>query len=577
MIKDFVYTRKSSEPEERQVHSIEQQLDEIKPLIDRLKLNVVDTFSEAKSAKFPGRDVFNDMVNRIRKGEATSIVVWHPNRLSRNPVDLGTILELIDKEQLVRVITPHQTFNNTPMDKFMLGFMMLQAKLENDNKGVDVKRGLGAKAKKGWLPSGAKPGYMNDKYAEKGNKTVLQDPVRFPLIRKAWDLMLTGAYTPPQILTILNNEWGYRTPKHKKIGGKPMCRSMIYKVFTDQFYYGKFEYPEKSGVWYTGNHTKMITEEEFERVQQLLGRKGRPIPKTRNFDYTGLFNCSECGAAITAEEKFQIICPNCKTKFASQNKDACPKCNIRIEEMIKPTLLHYIYYHCTKRKKKKCFQKSIQVDELEEQVDLLLSNIQISERFKDWAIKYINELNDKEVDDRNVVLGSLQGAYNDCVKRIDNLVQLKISPQNSNNELLSDDEFKSQKDTLMTEKKRLSDNLGITDERIDKWVKKAEKAFNFACYARHWFLHGDVATRKEILIGIGSNLVLHNKTVLVELEKTLHYIKEAKTEVPEISPMFEPEKEGCTTAQLEAFYSQNPTLLRAMDAVRTYFTAFTSP
>ena len=79
-------------------------------------------------------------------------------------------------------------------------------------------------------------------------------------------------------------------------------------------------------------------------------------------------------------------------------------------------------------------------------------------------------------------------------------------------------------------------------------------------------MNGDDATRKEILIGIGSNLVINNKTVLVDLEKTLHYLKDAKTEVPEISPMFEPEKEGYTTAQLEAYYSQNPTLLPRLDS-----------
>ena len=561
MDKYLVYVRKSSEAEDRQVLSNGSQIKELQLLANKLNVQTINPpLQESMSAKAPGRPVFNEMMQRLYAGEAKGIICWKLDRLARNPVDGGSIIWAI-KEKNFEIITPAQTFNQQNENSILLYIEFGMAQKFVDDLSKNVKRGLKTKAENGWLPSGSKPGYANDKYGEKGNKKVPVDELRFPLIRKAWDLMLTGVYTPTKILQTLNDEWGYRTPKHRKIGGKPMCRSMIYKVFTDPFYYGKYEYPEKSGIWYSGKHKQMITKDEFERVQQLLGRKGRPRPKTRNFDYTGLFNCGECGASITAEEKFQIICPNCRTKFASQKKDACPKCSVQIEEMIRPTLLHYIYYHCTKRKKQKCFQKSIQVGELEKQVDFLLSNIQISERFKNWAIKYINELNDKEVDDRNVVLGSLQGAYNDCVKRIDNLVQLKISPQNSNNELLSDDEFKNQKDILMTEKKRLSDKLGITDERIDKWVERAEKAFNFACYARHWFLNGDVTTRKEILIGIGSNLVINNKTVLVELEKTLHYLKDVKDEVPEISPMFEPEKEGYTTAQLEAFYSKNPTLL----------------
>lgn len=561
----FIYARKSSEAEDRQVLSIESQVNELQKLSERLKLPILEVLTESQSAKEPGRPIFNKLMQQVYSGKAKGILCWKLDRLARNPVDGGSIIWAI-KQNGIEIITPSQTFNQQNENSVLMYIEFGMAQKFIDDLSKNVKRGLATKAEKGWLPSGAKPGYMNDKFAEKGNKTIQNDPIRFSLIRKAWDLMLTGAYTPPQILRRLNNEWGYRTPKHRKIGGKPMSRSMIYKVFVDTFYYGEFEYPSGSGIFHKGKHEPMITKEEFERVQQLLGRKGRPRPKTRSFTYTGLFTCGECGASITAEEKFQIICPVCKTKFASQNKNSCPKCKTLIESMVKPTLLHYIYYHCTKRKKQKCFQKSIKVYDLEQQVDVLLSNIRISERFKDWAIKYINELNNNETKDRNTILESLQEAYNDCVQRIDNLLKFKISPQNSDGGLLSDEEFKSQKEALISEKKKLSEQLGITDERINKWVGRVEKAFNFACYARYWFLNGDPETRKEILIGIGSNLVINNKFVLVDLEKPIKYIKEAKDEVPEISPMFEPEKNGYTTAQLENFYSHNPILLPREDS-----------
>jgi len=555
------YRRKSSEQEERQALSIESQKIELERKFPDLE--IMADFEESKSAFTPDqRPKFKLMIEMIKSGKADGIITWHPDRLSRNEVEAAQITYLTRKGIIKDLKFCSYYFDNSPEGIMMLQSALSHSQYSSSKLSVDVKRGLGTKADKGWLPSGAKPGYMNDKFAEKGNKTIQKDPIRFPLIRKAWDLMLTGAYTPPQILRKLNDEWGYRTPKHRKIGGKPMSRSMIYKVFTDTFYYGEFEYPLGSGIFHEGKHEPMISREEFERVQQLLGRKGRPRPKTKSFTYTGLFTCGECGASITAEEKFQIICPICKTKFASQNKVCCPNCKTPIEKMVKPTLLHYIYYHCTKRKKKKCFQKSVKVDDLERQVDTILSSIQISERFKNWAVKYINELNDNEVKDRNTILESLQEAYNDCIKRIDNLLKFKISPQNSDGSLLSDEEFKNQKETLIAEKKTISEKLNITDERINKWTERAEKAFNLACYARYWFFNGDPETRKEILIDIGSNLVINNKFVLVDLEKPIKYIKEAKDEVPEISPMFEPEKSGYTTAQLEAYYSQNPILLR---------------
>lgn len=171
----IIYARKSSEQEERQALSIESQIAELTDIAKRLKLHVSEVLSEAKSAKDLGRPVFAELISKIQSHESRKILVWHPDRLSRNPQDSAIIVALLDSGDLLEVVTPSQTFRNNPMDKFMLGFFMMQAKFENDNKGVNVVRGLKTKAEKGWLPSGAKPGYMNDKTADKGNKTILPD------------------------------------------------------------------------------------------------------------------------------------------------------------------------------------------------------------------------------------------------------------------------------------------------------------------------------------------------------------------------------------------------------------------
>ena len=144
----------------------------------------------------------------------------------------------------------------------------------------------------------------------------------------------------------------------------------------------------------------MITLEEFDRAQTILGKKGRQRPKTREFAFTGMIRCGECNAMITAEETIN--------RFGSR----------------------YTYYHCTKRIKK-CNQRFIELRKLEKQIDVLLSQIEIPEAFKDWAIKYINELHDKEATDQLVVNKSVDEAYTDCVQEINNLVKLKISTMNT--------------------------------------------------------------------------------------------------------------------------------------------------
>ncbi len=557
--KDYIYARKSSEAEDRQVASIPDQLKAIEELCKKLKIKESPILlSESKSAKIPGREEFNKLVGAIEDGVVSRILCWNLSRLARNGRDGGVIIWAVNELGL-EIVTPSKTFTKEDIFLMYIEFGMANQFVNDLSK--NVKRGLKSKAEKGQLPSGAKAGYMNDKYAEKGNKTVLSDPERFALIRKAWDAMLTGTYTVMQILRLLNEEWGYRTPKHKRIGGKPMTRSQIYKTFTDTFYYGEFEYPERSGNWYHGKHKPMITKEEFERVQRLLGRKNRPLHRSRSFAYTGLLTCGECQAMITAEEKFQVICSSCKHKFASQNKDACPKCKIRIEEMQNPTLLHYTYYHCTKRKDPNCTQGSIRLEKLDNEFDKTLAKLQISERFKDWAIKYLNEVSDKETEENVVTLKSLQAAKVDCESRLNNLLKMKISPQNADGDMLSDDDYKKQKELLTIEKRRIEEQLEGNNYNAEKWRETAEKSFDFATHARYWFANGDMQTRREILAGLGSNLILINKTVRVDLVKNLQFIELAINEEPSISEMFEPEEKIDNTLQLESLWTKSPTLL----------------
>ena len=225
-IQYLLYARKSSESEDRQVLSIDSQIKEMSETAKRDGRELIAVRTEAQSAKAPGRSVFNQVMDEIEQGKVQGIVVWNPDRLSRNSVDTGRLIYLFDLGKLQEVVTPSQVFRNTPNDKFLLSLLCSQAKLDNDNKGINVKRGLKAKAERGIYPAPAPLGYLNDKYAERGNKTIKPDPERFNLVRKMFDLMLTGSYSPLRILKIATEEWGLRTPNSKKL-----ARSNIYYLF----------------------------------------------------------------------------------------------------------------------------------------------------------------------------------------------------------------------------------------------------------------------------------------------------------------------------------------------------------
>jgi len=564
MIRYIIYCRKSSEAEDRQVLSIESQISELKKLAEKLNLSVVDIFTESQSAKSPGRPLFNEMIKKINQGKAEGIICWKLDRLARNPLDGGQIIWMLQKA----IIKHIQTFDKGyyPEDNVLL--MSVEFGMANQyvlDLSKNVKRGLKTKAERGWYPAPAPLGYLNDKTKERGKREIVKDPDRFELVKKMWELMLTGNYTPPKIAAIANNEWGFRTPK-----GRPLLRSTIYRLFTNPFYYGWFEYPVGSGNWYKGSHEPMITQEEFDRVQILLGRKGKPRVKKHNFAFTGLIRCGECGAMITAEEKNQIICSSCKFKFSSNNRAECPKCKTSIEKMKSPTILHYVYYHCTKRINPDCTQGSIEVKELEKQIDQYLTNIHISEEFKNWAIKYLKEENEKEVFSRENIFASQRKAFDSCLKKLENLFQLKISPLNSDGSLLSDEEYAKQKAELMKEKARLEEILNDTEGRVEKWLETGEKVFNFARYARYWFKNGSSQEKAQILQALGSNLTLKDKKLLIELKTPFRAIGQVVKEVPEAKYRFEPKKSVLNEAKLREIYLQNPIVLRAMNKVRTW-------
>lgn len=477
MPKYFVYTRKSTESEDKQVLSLESQQKELDSFVEREKLEVVEYIEgESKSAKQPGRPIFDKMIKRIEKGEADGIIAWHPDRLARNSVDGGKIIYLLDTGKLKELKFPTYRFENDSQGKFMLNLIFGQSKYYVDSLSENVRRGNKTKLEKGWLPGVAPMGYLNDVK----NKTIVKDPERFRLIRKMWNMLLSGAYSVPEIHRIACDDWGFKTKKFKRTGGKEISRSMIYRLFENPFYYGLIR---RNGDTYQGAHEPMVTLAEFERVQRLLGRDERPRYEKHDFAYTGMIRCAECGCQITAS--------NHKNRFGSR----------------------YIYYHCTKRKKgAKCSQKYVRLEELERQILKILDDITISDQVKDWAIQYLREKNDSEIIDRQQIFKAQQRAYAACQKQLDELTRMRLRDQ------VNDSEYASMKKELLSELISLKEKLTDTEHRASRWFELSEKAFIFANDAKKRFETGSFNQKREIVQSLGLNFSLKDGKLHVQLE-----------------------------------------------------------
>lgn len=495
-LKYIAYARKSTESSERQVLSIESQLDRIKDTFGDIE--IIDLVTESKSAFKPyNRTAFQSVLDRVKSGEAQGIVAWHPDRLSRNEIDASSIIYLIRQGLLKDIKFCSYTFENTPEGIWMLQINLSQSQYFSAKLSKDVKRGIKKKLELGWFPGIPPLGYLNDQV----DKTIVPDPARFSLIRRMWDLMLTGSYTPPKILEIANNEWGFRTRQFSRSGGNKLAKSAIYKIFSNVFYTGVIEH---KGKYYKGAHKPMITEEEFDRVQKLLGRKGRPRPKEHDFAYTGVFRCLDCGAYYTAESKNKYIKKTGKTK-------------------------KYIYYHPTKKGTGcPCSKASwVRESKLEPQIISDIANFSIISEFRDWAIDIIERNKPLEETKENVLVKTKKTTSTDIQTQLKELRKMRIK------NLITDTEYLEDKKALEADLSKLNDS-NKEHNKEEKLENLSRETFNFAVHCLSEFTGTEDLNRKrEILLSLGSNHTLIDGKLRYESSCWLEPIKRSYPELKE--------------------------------------------
>ncbi|MCL4390233.1 recombinase family protein [Patescibacteria group bacterium] len=522
-IKYFLYARKSSESEDRQVQSIDDQINRLKELSKDLSLDIKKIYKESKSAKKPNnRPLFDEMIQRIEDGEADGILCWQINRLSRNPIDSGKLSWLLQQGTLKSIQTMDRKY--LPDDNVIL--FSVESGTANQyilDLRKNVKRGQESKLAKGWLPACAPQGYLNSKTKEKGDNDILKDPERFPLIRRMWELMLTGNYTPPQIAKIANEQWGYTTRKTKRSGGNPLSKSGIYRIFTNIFYTGVIEY---SGRQYEGKHEPIITLEEYDAVQKLLGRKGRPRPKNHAFAFTGSIRCSECGCLYTAETKQKLIKGTGKIK-------------------------EYTYYHCTRRREDyNCSQKkSIKLDDLELMIEKELEKYTILPEFLGWALEGLNKKNDTEIEERTKVYEMQHKTLVQTQKELDELTRMRYR------QLIDDETFIKDKNELTAKIAQLKSKLRETEARAERWLELSERTFSFATYARKAFITGGLELKKEILLGLGQSPKIKDGKLVIEPNEWFQPIKNDYPKLEKEYLGLEPTKLPLNKAKTEALTS----------------------
>ncbi len=470
--KFFLYARKSTDVEDKQIRSIEDQIAELRAFAKQESLNVVDVLIEKQSAKIPGRPIFGEMLRRIEDGEADGILAWHADRLARNSVDGGRIIYLLDTEKLASLKFPTLWFENTPQGKFMLNIVFGQSKYYVDSLSENTKRGLRQKVKRGEYPGPAPVGYINDSRT----KSVVVDRKKAKVIRGAFELYAEGNSRLEDISNFLAQCGIFSR------GGKRIHKTRATFILSNPFYTGLFKY---GGELHEGKYEPIIAKKIFDKVQEVLKQRGRPHHKTKYEpqEFCGLLCCGTCGMSITGE--------------------------YRVKKQKNGNTHDYIYYHCTKKNKSiKCPEPCIRQEELDKQISSLLQKFSLR---TDWAEKLLAMTeSDKEKSAQSVSAFVLESQNQ--IRAIQTKLQRLLDgylEQDIEREI-----YREQKAKLLMEKKSLDEKMARIEQKQNDWFEPMKEwikvASSLVKIARDSNLLDKKVAIKEIF---GSNLRLASRAV----------------------------------------------------------------
>ena len=289
-LKYVLYARKSTDDPERQAKSIPDQIYECRLLQTRLGLNVAKVLTEKKSAKIPNiRPVFRDMLRDIKKGVYDGILSWNPDRLARNMMEGGEVINMVDEGQIKDLKFSTHHFTKDANGKMLLGMAFVLSKQYSDKLSQDVTRAVRSRFKEGKSPI-PKHGYFRDEHG-----LYRPDPRMVVLIEHAWILRADGTALEEIVQFLDKSDYHRKTKKGRKI---KMTKQMLSDMFKDPFFYGILVQNGQSiDLRDIYDFEPAITEDIYNKVQQLSYRRIKPNKGQSSAYYPlkTLVTCSYCG------------------------------------------------------------------------------------------------------------------------------------------------------------------------------------------------------------------------------------------------------------------------------------------
>ena len=431
----IAYCRKSTDEKDKQVLSIDQQIAELREFAQKANIQISEFIIEAKTAKIPGRPKFQEMIEKLERGEADGILSWHPDRLARNSMDGGKIIYLLDTGKLKDLKFVSFWFENSPQGKFVLNIAFGQSKYYVDNLSENVKRGLRHKIRLGIWPVQAPLGYVNDKET----RSIKVDIEKSAIVKKSFEIFSQGDVSFTSISKFLF------TGGIRKSSNKIISPDRVKKMLSNPFYLGVMNF---KGEKHLGKHETFISKELFEEVQKQIERFEKPRSgEKERLPYMGLLRCGGCSGVITGERQHR--------HYKHTDRE-----------------ITHLYYRCT-RKHGKCIEPYITQDNLDQKLRDLVWDVAIPTSWQETWLKLLERDKQKEQMNREENIKQIQLDLQSVERKLNTLLDTYLDG------ILDENSYKSKKNELFDLRLELEDRLqklnnGISPlECKEKFIKSA--------------------------------------------------------------------------------------------------------
>ena len=473
----YIYGRVSSREQEREGYSIPAQRKLLVEYAATRSFDVIHVFVDIESAKNPGRKEFGNMVRLLqRQSECRIVLVEKTDRLYRNRTDALMFEELIEghgvEVHLVkegRVISKH----SRSQDKFMHDIHVAVAKNYVENLKEEVKKGMREKAEQGFYPGRAPFGYRNNQMTR--SVDVRQEKAE--IVRRIFALYATGDHSLSSVRAAIVAETGVR-----------INRSYLETMLKNPFYIGDFIW---RGERYKGNHVPLISNEQFQWVQDVFAGHHKPKYRKHSFAFAGFLRCAHDGCMVTTELQKG----------------------------------RYVYYRCSQGRGK-CSLPYMREERVSEQLGELMKNIYVPETVARTIVDSLHSDVQGSEQRRKEQLAGLQQRLTAVRTRIDKIYEDKLDGA-------IDDEFWARKQTEYREQERA---LQASVARLSMPLKQenvltVERIFELANKAHYLYVTRNVAERGELLKSVLLNCATDGITLIPTYRKPFDLIfQRAKSE-----------------------------------------------